>query len=177
MTEAAVGFRPMTASDIPRVLDWLRQPHVSEWWPWDGVMQGELTRGLKAPWMRYFILTLGGEPFGFLQVYDIWKEHACAGAYEDAAASGPYDDQPAGTLGIDQFIGRTDLLGQGYGSAAVRQMVDELLASGAPRVVTDPDPGNPRAIRAYEKAGFRKVDIRDTPDGPCCFMVRDAVPV
>jgi len=170
---AVHGFRPMTAADIPLVLDWLRQPHVMRWWPWDGRMEAELTRGLAAPWMRYCLLTLDGEPFGFLQVYDIWREHACAADYEDAAAEGPYDDQPAGTLGIDQFIGPADLLGRGHGSAAIRKVVDHLLAEGAPRVVTDPDPANQRAVRAYEKAGFRRLDVRDSPEGPVLLMVRD----
>ena len=163
----------MTAADVPLVVQWLREPHVAEWWPWDGSMPGELERGLRAPWMRYFLLTLDGAPFAFLQAYDIWREHACAGEYEDAAAEGPYDDQPPGTVGIDQFIGPADLVSRGHGSSAIRKLVDHLLAEGAPRVVTDPDPANPRAIRAYEKAGFRRLDERETPDGRVVFMARD----
>ncbi len=49
----------------------------------------------------------------------------------------------------------------------------DLLLSGTPRVVIDPDPGNERAIRAYEKAGFCRDRIVDTPDGPALLMVRD----
>ncbi len=41
-------------------------------------------------------------------------------------------------------------------------------------MVTDPDPDNPRAIRAYEKAGFEKVHLVDTPDGTALLMVRNA---
>ena len=48
------------------------------------------------------------------------------------------------------------MIERGHGSAFIRGFVDERLASGAPRIVTDPDPSNPRAVRAYEKAGFRK---------------------
>ena len=40
--------------------------------------------------------------------------------------------------------------------------------------MTDPDPANARAIRAYEKAGFRKDRLVDTPDGRALLMVRDA---
>ncbi|TKW78599.1 MAG: GNAT family N-acetyltransferase, partial [Bradyrhizobium icense] len=39
---------------------------------------------------------------------------------------------------------------------------------------TDPDPENPRAIRAYEKAGFEKAGLVDTPDGTSLLMVRNA---
>ena len=44
---------------------------------------------------------------------------------------------------------------------------------GAPRVVTDPDPANLRAVRAYEKAGFGRDRMVDTPDGPALLMVRN----
>ena len=43
-----------------------------------------------------------------------------------------------------------------------------------PRVVIDPDPGNPRAIRAYEKAGFAAFDTRTSIYGPALMMRRDA---
>ena len=35
--------------------------------------------------------------------------------------------------------------------------------------MTDPDPDNIRAVRAYEKAGFEKVRLVDTPDGRALF--------
>jgi aminoglycoside 6'-N-acetyltransferase len=65
------------------------------------------------------------------------------------------------------------MIGCGYGSALARAFADRLLASGTPRVVTDPDPLNTRAIRAYEKAGFRRDNLVETPDGPALLMVRD----
>lgn len=168
----AYGFRPMTEADLPLVLDWPAQPHVRQWWPEDAGIEAELREGLRAPWMRYFLLTADCAPFGFLQAYDIWLEpelepgSAWAGFYRDVA--------PRGSVGIDQFIGPAEMVGKGHGSAAIRQLVDHLLADGAPRVVTDPSPDNPRAVRAYEKAGFRPLGVRDTPDGPALLMVRDA---
>ena len=65
------------------------------------------------------------------------------------------------------------MIGRGHGSAFIRHFADRLLAIGTPRVVIDPDPANARAIRAYEKAGFRRERIVDTPDGPALLMVRD----
>ena len=35
----------------------------------------------------------------------------------------------------------------------------------------DPAPSNGRAIRAYEKAGFRHVAVIVTPDGPALLML------
>ncbi|NEL52379.1 GNAT family N-acetyltransferase, partial [Escherichia coli] len=42
-----------------------------------------------------------------------------------------------------------------------------------PRIVTDPSPANARAIRAYEKAGFRRERLVETPDGPALLMSRE----
>ena len=66
------------------------------------------------------------------------------------------------------------MIEQGHGSAFIRVFVDDLLNNGVPRAVTDPDPDNARAIRAYEKAGFQKQRLVDTCDGPAVLMVRDA---
>jgi aminoglycoside 6'-N-acetyltransferase len=66
------------------------------------------------------------------------------------------------------------MVDRGHGSAFIRTFIDRLLAAGAPRVITDPDPANGRAIRAYEKAGFRRQHLVDTPDGTALLMVRDA---
>lgn len=44
------------------------------------------------------------------------------------------------------------------------------------RLQTDPDPRNLRAIRCYEKAGFRRVREIVTPDGLALYMVRDRSP-
>ena len=65
------------------------------------------------------------------------------------------------------------MVGCGHGSAFVRAFVDDLLRQGTPRVITDPSVANARAIRAYEKAGFRRDREVDTPDGPALLMIRD----
>jgi RimJ/RimL family protein N-acetyltransferase len=39
------------------------------------------------------------------------------------------------------------------------------------KVQTDPAPTNARAIRAYEKAGFRRIGIVPTPDGDAMLML------
>ena len=63
--------------------------------------------------------------------------------------------------------------GCGHGSDFIRQFADGLLASGIPRIVTDPDPDNARAVRAYAKAGFERDRIVETADGPVMLMVRN----
>ena len=48
------------------------------------------------------------------------------------------------------------MIERGHGSALIRAFVDDRLRQGAPRIVTDPDPANRRAMRAYEKRGLKR---------------------
>ena len=66
------------------------------------------------------------------------------------------------------------MIGCGHGSALIRYFIERLVQSGTPRVVTDPHPANARAVRVYEKAGFKKIRMVDTPDGRALLMVHDA---
>ena len=155
-------FRPMSGDDLPLVKQWLAAPHVSEWWH-DPAEQFELVSGdLGHPDMAQFIVTAQARPFAYLQCYNLSAWHTGLGS------------QPPGTRGLDQFIGEADMVDRGHGSAFIRAFTDQLLASGTPRVVIDPDPANARAIRAYEKAGFRAFDTRTTIYGPALMMACDA---
>jgi aminoglycoside 6'-N-acetyltransferase len=160
MVPSAYAFHPMSHDDLPLVGSWLTMPHVVEWWP-AGVKQLERIRAhIGDPAIDVFIVTAHDRPIGYLQCYD-----------PAAEADHPFRDQPAGTRGIDQFIGEADMIGRGHGSALTRAFVAKLFATGTPRVVTDPDPANRRAVRAYEKAGFRAERQVDTPWGRTLLMV------
>jgi aminoglycoside 6'-N-acetyltransferase len=163
MVQRTYQFRPMSGADLPLVRAWLNAPHVAEWWG-DAQEQFELVRGdLDHPAMDQFIVMTKDRPFGYIQCYD-------PGAWPPD----PFGVQPQGTCGIDQFIGEPDMVGCGHGSAFIRDFVDGLVAGGVPRVLTDPDPNNKRAVRAYEKAGFIPERLVDTPDGLALLMVRNA---
>jgi aminoglycoside 6'-N-acetyltransferase len=157
------SFHPMTAADLPMVRNWLEEPHVAQWWGGPDE-QFALVRGdLAEPAMQQFIVAVADRPFAYLQCYDLaaWPNNG-------------FGMQPEGTRGMDQFIGEPDMIGRGHGSALIRNFLEQLTLSGTPRVVTDPDPANARAVRAYEKAGFRKFGLVDTPDGRALLMVHDA---
>jgi aminoglycoside 6'-N-acetyltransferase len=156
-------FRPMTAADLPMLRHWLEEPHVAKWWG-DPDEQFALVRSdLDESAMEQFIVAIGDRPFGYLQCYDptAWPDNG-------------FGAQPLGTRGMDQFIGEPDMIGRGHGSAFIRDFLTRLIKSGTPRVVTDPDPANLRAVRAYEKAGFESAGLVDTPDGRALLMVHNA---
>ncbi|KWV45830.1 aminoglycoside adenylyltransferase [Bradyrhizobium macuxiense] len=154
-------FRPMTSADLPRIKQWLGLPHVREWWG-DPAEQYALVAGdLEEPAMDQFIVSAEDGDLGYIQCYDPTAWNSGFGA------------QPQGTRGIDLFIGEAGMIARGHGAALIRSFVEERLAQGVPRMVTDPDPTNARAVRAYEKAGFRKTHVVDTPDGPALLMIHD----
>ena len=148
------AFTRLTADELPLVHRWLAAPHVSEWWPDGGDEIAQVVAecdGEESGTIPYLV-HLHDRPFAYLQ---------CT-------------REPSGVRGIDQFIGEADRVNRGHGSAFIRAFIDDLIAAGAPRVITDPDPANARAIRAYEKAGFVRDHEVDTPDGRALLMVRDA---
>jgi aminoglycoside 6'-N-acetyltransferase len=155
------AFRPMSAGDLSMVQRWLETPEVVRWWGQPDEQYALVSGDLDHPDMDQFIVALGEQKFGYIQCYPLstWNQG--------------FGSQPPATRGIDQFIGEPHMIGRGHGSRFIRQFVDGLLEQGIPRVVTDPDPENVRAVRACAKAGFRSERRVDTPDGPALLMVRD----
>jgi aminoglycoside 6'-N-acetyltransferase len=163
MARYAHQFRPLRISDLAMVRRWLAMPHVAEWWGDPDQQFALVSSDFHDPAMQQFIVSTDGAPFGYLQCYDLLK-WPTAGVGQ----------QPDGTRGIDQFIGKPEMIDRGHGSDFIGSFVDDLLSAGTPRVITDPDPENCRAIRAYEKAGFGRDRIVETCDGPALLMVRAA---
>jgi AacA4 family aminoglycoside N(6')-acetyltransferase len=162
----------MTEQDLPLLHDWLQQPHMVEWWGGEA----ERPKTLAETRVRYlprllaeervtpYIAMLGDEPIGYAQSYvalgsgDGWWE----------------EETDPGVRGIDQSLGRPELLGRGLGTQLVKALVERLFADPAvSRIQTDPSPENLRAIRCYEKAGFRRLRTIVTPDGPAVYMLRE----
>lgn len=162
-SNAVYRFRPLERGDMLLLKGWLEARHVREWWGDPDSEISEISEFLDGSPVKPFIVELLGRPIGYIQAYDPHEE-----------IDHPYQDQPSGTFGIDQFIGDREMTGLGHGPAMIQAFCRQLFAEGARRVVTDPDPDNHNAIRAYEKAGFRKDDIRTTEYGTVLMMHVDA---
>lgn len=164
----ALSFRPLEMADLPMLHEWLRRPHVSQWWqptPSRAEVDADFSPMTDAgsSTTRSYIALLAGRPVGFIQSYvvmgsgDGWWE----------------DEMDPGARGVDQFLANVEELGTGLGSAMVRAFVDRLfLDSEVSKVQTDPSPENGRAIRSYAKAGFVARAEVMTPDGPALLMLR-----
>ncbi|MEQ1877925.1 MAG: GNAT family N-acetyltransferase [Bdellovibrionia bacterium] len=157
------SFRRPQPSDYELLHTWLNSPHVKEWWTGDtslNAVKTDFNEKLAGDTVYPYIVELDGKPIGYIQRYDANK-----------AGEGWWPDEPEGTWGIDQFIGVETLLDQGIGAALIREFTAKMFKGGeATRIIADPRPDNARAIRAYEKAGFRAVKEITTPDGKALLM-------
>lgn len=86
-------------------------------------------------------------PIGYVQVYDMIDE------YYD---SYHYDKKDEVVYCMDQFIGEPDYWNKGIGTRFMKMILEYLVnKKSAKAVILDPHQNNPRAVRMYEKAGFK----------------------
>lgn len=146
--------------DYATMARWLTDPRVLEFYegrdnpfPIERVRQEYSPRVMANDGVTPCLFELDGAPVGYAQFYPIDED----GRIEyDLDSSKDLN----GMFGIDQFIGQPELWGTGLGTRGVRLLLrylfDDLAAS---EVILDPHTSNLRAIRCYEKVGFRKVKM------------------
>jgi RimJ/RimL family protein N-acetyltransferase len=147
-----ITFSPLRPADLPQLHRWLNQGEALRWYGRKissaaEIREKYLQRLPVESTNHAFLIELDREPIGFLQCYRLAD-------YPDYARL--ISAQP-GDHGLDLFIGRDDLIGRGLGTEIVNTALAALIFSqpDARRCVLGPDPANRRAIRCYEKCGFR----------------------
>jgi RimJ/RimL family protein N-acetyltransferase len=101
-----------------------------------------------------YIVYHNEKPLGFIQSYNA-------------------SNFPDGVLGIDQFIAEKKLLGKGLGSSFIKKFSDELLQKeNVNLIISEPSSLNKPAIRAYRKAGFRRLENLTTQNGVVALMAK-----
>jgi aminoglycoside 6'-N-acetyltransferase len=129
-----VALRPLQEGDVPRLLELARDPSVARWWPF--VDESTLLDKTQRTWAVEHEGALAG-------LAQAWEE----------------DDPEFRHAGIDLYLG-AEHQGRGLGVDVVRTVARYLLHDlGHHRLVIDPAAANERAIRCYERVGFRRVGI------------------
>lgn len=102
-----------------------------------------------------YIVSYESKPVGYIQKYKIkdYPENAQYVKSEDQAS------------GVDLFIGEPNFIGRGLVSMMLKKFLKEIIFTqeGIDTCVIDPQPDNARAIRAYEKVGFKFVRVLQKP--------------
>lgn len=132
-------LRPPTHQDHDRLRAILEEPSVARWW---GPADPELD--IAVDWLEadadtvVFVIEVDGDLIGSIQFTE-------------------ETDPDYRHAGIDLFIA-TAWQGQGLGTDAIRTVARYLFdVRGHHRLTIDPSAANERAIRAYERVGFRRV--------------------
>jgi len=155
-----VAVRPMRdqSEEYQILARWLTDDRVLEWiygrdnpYPLERVLAKYRSRVLRETDVRVCLIEHGGTTVGFIQYFPVRE-------ISDVESYGLTEG--AGVWGLDMWIGEPELWSQGIGSKALRLVIDYLFArDDAVKLVIDPRIDNPRAVRAYEKAGFHRARI------------------
>lgn len=161
MDQVEVSFLPLQEQHISLLQGWFKEPHVAEFWQEsEPDLKTLFLSKLPESGVTPYIIAAGQKPIGYIQSYEACK-----------VGGGWWPDAKEGTFGIDQFIGDPNYIGKGFGTEILKKFTHHLFSKmQASEIITDPDPKNERAIRAYEKAGFETVGPTQTPDGEALLM-------
>ena len=151
--------RTLEQEDFPLLYKWLSDERVLEFY--GGRDKKYTLEAIKEhytePWedevIRVIIEYLG-KPIGYGQIYKMYDE-----LYEDYH----YPKTTEIVYGMDQFIGEVEYWSKGIGTKYIKMIFNFLKKErNADAVILDPHQNNPRAIKAYQKAGFRIIE--DLPE-------------
>ena len=135
-----VVLRPLAETDVERIVELGADPEVGRWW-----------RGLTHD---HVLAKARGEDEG-VAVFAIVSEGEVAGMIQYHEEL----DEEFRHAGMDLFLG-TPFQDRGLGTDTVRTLARYLVRErGHHRLTIDPAADNTRAIRCYEKVGFRRVGI------------------
>ncbi|MGC5401796.1 GNAT family N-acetyltransferase [Streptomyces sp. DT20] len=129
---------PTAEGDVDLLAQWFASPEFVEHWGGVPISRAEVAEkyvGRRRPRVESFLVLAGGAPVGYAQY---WRAGVADG-------------------GIDMVL-EPEARGRGLGPDAARVLLAHLGGDlGWRRVTVDPERGNLRAVRAWEKAGFRQV--------------------
>ena len=145
-------LRPSAEDDLDRLAQWFADPTVFRWWGGRPLSRDEVAAkytGERCPRVESYIVELEARPIGYIQ----------------------YHFEGPGQVGLDMML-LPAFRDRGLGPRTARLMVAHLRSAfGWADITVDPAVDNPRAIRAWEKAGFAiERGWPDHPDGPALLL-------
>ncbi|AZL16384.1 GNAT family N-acetyltransferase [Rickettsiales endosymbiont of Stachyamoeba lipophora] len=173
-----IQFERLKEPHLSLLLKWLETPHVKAWWDQDIKWSDDLIKekygtyidgyklenNTKKP-MHAFIIQLDSKPIGYIQYYNVYDF-----AHEDNI---PLEGLPKSLAAFDIFIGEESFVGKGLGAVIINKILDEHIWPQFQACFVDVESSNIGAIKAYEKAGFRKIKTLD--DGKVIWLLKEKI--
>ncbi|WP_137233355.1 GNAT family N-acetyltransferase [Streptomyces sp. BPSDS2] len=145
---------PTTEDDLDLLAGWFASPDFVAYWGGVPLSRDEVAEkyvGRRRPRVQSYLVLAEGAPVGYAQ---FWHADAAEDGTEERTEGGMEDGVEGG---IDLVL-QPDAQGRGLGPDATRALLAHLGGKlGWRRVTVDPVRENVRAVRAWEKAGFRQV--------------------
>ena len=145
------SFRNVCDRDFITLYNWLKVPHVKEFWFQNESLTYEqvcekYSKRLKEDVIELFIILKSEVEIGFIQTYII-----------DEKESFKVKDT---IKGIDLYIGEIDYVHKGYGKDIILSFIKEhVFNDNSIRYAgIDPEVENIIAIKAYRKVGFKHIN-------------------
>ncbi|UZR99484.1 GNAT family N-acetyltransferase [Chondrinema litorale] len=157
---ATIRLRAANMNDLELLNHWDRQQHVidadpNDDWEWETELQR------NPPWREQLIAELNGKPIGFVQIIDPEKEDSYY-----------WGNVAPNQRAIDIWIGEKENLGKGYGTEMMRQAIAKCFENpSVTAILIDPLESNARAIRFYEKIGFKFLEHRTFDEDKCAVYM------
>lgn len=149
----SISIRTLTKEDKGLLFKWLTDKRVLNYWEGKSAIfdLNRITEDFYSEEENLIrtIIEFNGQPIGYCQMYLL-----------DFKSLKEYDYDLIGksVFGVDQFIGEPDFWGKGIGTEFMKLVLRYLFSQkNASSVILDPHADNKRAIRCYEKVGFKIV--------------------
>jgi len=151
-----LAVRALVESDIPLMARWLSDPQVLRYYEgrdqsFDEDRVREKYFAAERSKIEQLLVLYENSPIGYAQIYPLDADERADYGYTDTRSGGAL-------YGIDLFIGETACWDRGIGTRLVALLTRHAVeAHGAAVVTLDPRVENARAVRCYQKAGYRIV--------------------
>jgi aminoglycoside 6'-N-acetyltransferase len=155
-----INLRIADINDLETLKFWDTQKHVidsdpNDDWNWEEELN-------KYPdWRKQYVAEIEKKPIGFIQIIDPYHEETHY-----------WGDVSENLRAIDIWIGEEKDLGRGYGEQMMKLAIEDCFKDlNVTAILIDPLSSNTRAIKFYEKLGFRFLENRKFGEDDCHVMI------
>lgn len=166
-----IQFTQANSKHTDIIFAWLQEPFVQEFWDNTQAHKDDILNfinGRKEPSDyangEYVYWIASADDIPFAMIMSIQETNPA----EIEKIRADHLSKTGNTYTLEYMIGNKDFFGKGYGAKTLNQFVhyfNKEIDPNADTFFIDPSVNNPRAIRVYEKAGFKNLD-EYTQTGP-----------